>query len=131
MNYYNRHILMVNACIGKKMRAQAQSGCLGKLGYLLLLLLVEESLSLCVLDDDRMNCTNSSLLLVSRTELKENGYSIIVNQLPNISTNCTTLKKEINAKMGGSYLQLDYLDKDKTSVEVYEKSLIPRLIFQY
>ena len=75
------------------MWAQAQSVFLGKLGYLLLLLLVEESLSLCVLDDDGMNCTNSSLLLVSRTELKENGYSIIVNQLPNISTNCTTLNK--------------------------------------
>ena len=89
-----------------------------RLGYLLLFL-VAQTLSLCVLEDGtNSTCTNSSLLLVSRTQLKENGYSLIVNKLPNISTNCTTTDKEIYAMMGGSHLWVDYLDKYKTIVKV-------------
>ena len=90
-----------------------------RLGYLLLFL-VAQTLSLCVLEDGtNSTCTNSSLLLVSRTQLKENnGYSLIVNKLPNISTNCATTKKEIYAVMGGSRL-LVKSNNDMTSVKVW------------
>ena len=90
-----------------------------RLGYLLLFL-VAQTLSLCVLEDGtNSTCTNSSLLLVSRTQLKEdNGYSLIVNELPNITTNCTTTNKEIYAVMGGSHL-LVKPNNDVTSVKVW------------
>ena len=91
-----------------------------RLGYLLLFL-VAQTLSLCVLEDGtNSTCTNSSLLLVPRTQLKENnGYSLMVNNLPNISTNCTTKEeKEIYAVMGGSHL-LVKPNNDVTSVKVW------------
>lgn len=69
-----------------------------------LLLLVVQSLSLCVLEDGKNStCSSSSLLLV-----------------PFIATNCTSTnaEKEFFATMGGPPLDKEFLDKDNTTVKV-------------
>ncbi|XP_019862608.1 PREDICTED: uncharacterized protein LOC109591287, partial [Amphimedon queenslandica] len=87
-----------------------------------LLLLVVQSLSLCVLEDGKNStCSSSSLLLVSRSQIKDNnGYSLIVNKLPYIATNCTSTnsEKEFNAFMGERGLETEFLDKDNTTVKI-------------
>ena len=115
--YHNSH---ARVYIGKKDGICKSLSGFGKTEISSTFLSGTNSLSLCVLEDGTdSTCTNSSLLLVSRTQLKENnGYSLIVNKLPNISTNCTTTDKKICAIMGGSCLPLDYLDEYKTTVKV-------------
>ena len=87
-----------------------------------LLLLVVQSLSLCVLEDGKNStCSSSSLLLVPRSQIKNNnGYSLIVGKLPFIATNCTSTnaEKEFFATMGGPPLDKEFLDKDNTTVKV-------------
>lgn len=79
-----------------------------------LLLLVGQSLSLCVYENGtNSTCTYSSLLLVPKTQLA--GYFITIENLPNISTNCTDTEKQFSATIGGTPLSYSFLDEYNNS----------------
>ena len=116
---YMRSVIRNRACTGIILDKMAGTALL--FGSCLLLLVVQ-SLSLCVLEDGtNSTCSSSSLLLVPRSQIKNNnGYSLIVDKLPNIATNCTSTnsRREFYAIMGGAGLTNEFLDKDNTTVKV-------------
>ena len=88
---------------------------------LLFLFLVTQSYSLCVMQDGtNSTCTNSSLILVSKSQVKSSGFTITIKELPFISTNCSTTntEKKVSAKMENLIIENNFTDSDKTGVRV-------------
>lgn len=90
------------------------------LGCVLLLFLVTHSYSLCVIKEGSTSCCDSSLILMSSSQLKRNnGSSLTIKNLPSVSTissNYTLM--DVDVLMGTMPLEHNFTDSSKTTLMV-------------
>lgn len=90
------------------------------LGCVLLLFLVTHSYSLCVIKEGSTSCCDSSLILMSSSQLKRNnGSSLTIKDLPSVSSNSSDYNlTEVDVSMGTMSLEHNFTDSSNTTIMV-------------
>ena len=98
---------------------------------LLLLLLVTGSFSLYITEDGSTTCTNSSLIMMSQSQIKRNnGSFLVINDLFSTTSKCSTTnaEKQVYVAMGDIKLEHKFTDNSNTTLMVRHRICTSKML---